>query len=84
MNKKTEHWLFDSLIGLAIFYMVIIMYLHPTGTQWFIFSMVIILPLAILFRFLSDYWGRLPIIIAYGWLILVILLQLITILPHVI
>ena len=79
---KAESELFSGLIILTIFYMTIIIYLHPINTNGFILAIAITLPLAIIFRFLSELWrSLLSKIIAYIWLITLIVLQLYIILP---
>ncbi len=81
-NINAESELFSGLIILTIFYMTIIIYLHSITTNRFILAVVITLPLAIVFRFLSELWrSRLSKIIAYIWLILLIALELCIILP---
>ena len=79
---KAESELFSGLIILTIFYMTIIIYLHPINTNGFILAIAITLPLAIIFRFLSELRrSLLSKIIAYIWLIILIVLQLCIILP---
>ena len=84
IESKEELSIFYGLMTLSVFYMAIIIYLHPTGINGLILSIVIVLPLAIVFRLLSNLWSSMRAkTIAYIWLIILVAIQLSIIIPVV-